>query len=62
MKILLVESGDIDKESNCLTKDIAKKYESEGFTHLRVDGQLWTVRVNNVLGHKFIDLCDPVED
>jgi len=62
MKILLVEEGDIDKETNCLANDIAKKYQSGGFTHIRFVGQLWGVRVSNLLGHKFIYLDDPVED
>jgi len=62
MKILIIESSDIDVETNCLVKDVAKKFEDGGFTHIRLDGQLWTAWKSNLLGHKFIDLYEPVAD
>lgn len=62
MKIFNTNNSDIDNESLCLLPEAAEEFEKGGFTHIRLEGQLWTVVLNSCLGHKFFMVEDPMEE
>jgi len=62
MKIFITDGSDIDNASLCLLPEAATEFAQGGFTHIRWEGQLWTVVLNSCLGHKFFDLEDIIED